>query len=66
MEYTAAYLKRKKVLDSENKPDLKNILNSTLAGVNNDQPVLATNDEGGSKRTVFQLGSFKFEKISKK
>lgn len=66
LEYTAAYLKRKKVLDSENKPDLKNILNSTLAGVNNDQPVLATNDEGGSKRTVFQLGSFKFEKISKK
>lgn len=66
LEYTAAYLKRKKVLDNENKPDLKNILNSTLAGVNNDQPVLATNDEGGSKRTVFQLGSFKFEKISKK
>lgn len=66
LELTASYLQRKKVLNNDRKPDLKNILNKTLASVNKDKPVLATNNESDSKRTVFQLGDFKFERISKK
>lgn len=66
LELTASYLQRKKVLNNDRKPNLKNILNNTLASVNEDKPVLATNEGSDSKRTVFQLGDFKFERISKK
>ena len=66
LDITAAYLKRKKVLNSNQKPDLKNILNTTLSGVNDDKPILAVNEESDSKRTVIQLGDFKFERTSKK
>ena len=66
LDVTAAYLKRKKILNSGRKPDLKNILNTTLSGVNDDKPILAVNEGSDSKRTVIQLGEFKFERTSKK
>lgn len=66
LEYTTAYLQRKSVLNEEKKPNLKGLLNSTLASNNNDQPVLETTEGSSSKRTVFKLGDFKFERIAKK
>ena len=66
LEYTTAYLQRKNVLNEERKPNLKGLLNNTLASSNNDQPVLESTQETGSKHTVFKLGDFKFERIAKK
>jgi hypothetical protein len=66
LELTTAYLQRKNLLNEDRKPNLKGILNNTLASSNNDQPVLETTEASNSKRTVFKLGDFKVERIAKK
>jgi hypothetical protein len=66
LEYTTAYLQSKNVLNENGNPNLKGLLNTTLASNNDEQPALETKEESNTKRTIFKLGDFKFERIAKK
>lgn len=67
LDLAASYLQRKNFINEERKPDFKGIINTTFAKANdNKEPVLASSEESNVKRTSFQLGVFKVERIVNK
>ncbi|RYM34690.1 hypothetical protein ERX46_04770 [Brumimicrobium glaciale] len=67
VDLTAEYLQRKNILNEERRPNLKGIINNTLTNVNkNEKPIIYIQDMPKTKTTIFQLGSLKIERQSRK
>lgn len=65
LAYLGDKAKEKKILTENGRPDLVSLLNKGSNSISG-QDILATSETEKSNSTIFQLGSFKLERITKK